>query len=74
MTPSEPGSRTWTSTLRDSGYQLYGSMAFALEGIGGRGFGGFSDPEEDWRSTPGIVEFSREVASQAQALSHPSDQ
>ena len=54
--------RTWFEdvdvNLRGIGDQLYGSMAFALEGIGGRGFGGFSDPEEDWRSTPGIVEFS----------------
>ncbi len=33
---------------------------FALEGIGGKGFGHFYDPEEDWHSRPGdlVLSFS----------------
>ena len=54
--------RTWFEDvdvrLRGVGDQLYHETVFALQGIGGRGFGAFSDPEEDWRSTPAIVEFS----------------
>jgi len=35
--------------------QLYVDTFFEIEGIGGRGFGGFSDPGEDWGSVPGVV-------------------
>jgi hypothetical protein len=51
--------RTWFRDVdvcnQGVGDQLYAHTLFEIEGIGGRGFGGFSDPGEDWRSQPGTV-------------------
>lgn len=51
--------RTWLADvdagILGPGDQMYADTLFDLEGIGGRGFGGFSDPEEDWRSNPNSV-------------------
>jgi len=51
--------RTWFTDvdagILGPGDQMYATTLFDLEGIGGRGFGGFSDPEEDWRSNPNSV-------------------
>ena len=55
--------RTWSEDA-DAGIEpgdgIYGLTLFALEGIGGKGFGHFYDPEEDWHSRPGdlVLSFS----------------
>jgi hypothetical protein len=37
------------------GDRMHESTLLALDGIGGKGFGHFADPEEDWTSSPGDV-------------------
>jgi hypothetical protein len=54
--------RTWSEDA-DAGIQpgdegVYQLTLFALERIGGRGFGHFADPEEDWNSRPGDLLLS----------------
>jgi hypothetical protein len=51
--------RTWFEdvdmAIQGVGDRLYFLTLFSIGSIGGRGFGGFSDPEEDWDSEPGSV-------------------
>ena len=53
------GDRTWFEdvdmAIQGVGDRMYFLTLFSLESIGGRGFGGFSDPEEDWDAEPGSV-------------------
>lgn len=55
------GSRTWFEDVdmqilpRDG---LYTDTLFAISNIGGKGFGGFSDPEDDWFEVDGSVVLS----------------
>src|SRR5260370_24186331 len=52
---------TWSEDA-DAGIEpgdgIYGLTLFALEGIGGKGFGHFYHPEEHWHSSPGDLGLS----------------